>query len=300
MANPMYFRKHPLAFAVLLALGSQSALAQTSSAAKALLQQGQYWQAQGQPARAAEAWKKLLRLQPDEPRALYGLAQGELAQKRNAGAAEILVRLRALDPQGRWATQLAQDITLGSGDAPKALDQARLLHESGDIEKSVEQYQRALGGSEPVGDVGLEYYRVFSKLPTGWKAARAGFERLAKDNPSDPQIELHLAFHLARGEEPRWDTRIEGIQRLGRVSLVPSVSGFAIECWKMALSWPSTKPEMLALFDAYLKLHPDDSEVAALRAGAVKKLATLARRSIFSPRTTRTCKPSTYAAATAR
>ena len=277
MANTMYFRKHPLAFAVLLALGSQPGLAQTSPAAKALLQQGQYWQAQGQPARAAEAWKKLLRLQPDEPRALYGLAQGELAQKRSAGAAEILVRLRALDPQGRWATQLAQDITLGSGDAPKALDQARLLHESGDIEKSVEQYQRALGGSEPVGDVGLEYYRVFSKLPTGWKAARAGFERLAKDNPNDPQIELHLAFHLARGEEPRWDTRIEGIQRLGRVSLVPSVSGFAIECWKMALSWPSTKPEMLALFDAYLKLHPDDSEVAELRAGAVKKLATLAK-----------------------
>ncbi|NDG42643.1 MAG: cellulose synthase, partial [Betaproteobacteria bacterium] len=273
----MHFRKHPLAFAVLLALGSQPGLAQTSPAAKALLQQGLYWQAQAQPARAAEAWKKLLRLQPDEPRALYGLAHGELAQKRSAGAAEILVRLRALDAQGRWATQLAQDITLGSGDAPKALDQARLLHESGDIEKSVEQYQRALGGSEPVGDVGLEYYRVFSKLPTGWKAARAGFERLAKDNPNDPQIELHLAFHLARGEEPRWDTRIEGIQRLGRVSLVPSVSGFAIECWKMALSWPSTKPEMLALFDTYLKLHPDDSEVAELRAGAVKKLATLAK-----------------------
>ena len=281
MANPMYFRKHPLTLAVLLALGAPAGMAQTpaqtSPAAKALLEQGQYWQAQGQPARAAEAWKKLLRLQPDEPRALYGLAQGELAQKRGAGATEILARLRALDANGRWATQLAQDITLGSGDAPKALDQARLLHESGEIEKSVEQYQRALGGSEPVGDIGLEYFRVVSKLSTGWKAARAGFERLAKDSPNDPQIELHLAFHLARGEEPRWDTRIEGIQRLGRVSLVPSVSGFAIECWKMALSWPSTRPEMLALFDTYLKLHPGDTEVVELRAAAVKKLATLAK-----------------------
>ncbi len=244
-----------------------------AAANKALLDQGLFWQAQGNPVRAAEAWKKLLRLQPDEPRALYGLAQGELAQKRSASASEILLRLRALDANGRWATQLAQDITLGSGDAPKALDQARLLHESGDIEKSVEQYQLALGGSEPVGDVGLEYFRVVSKLPSGWKTARAGFERLAKDSPGEAQIELHLAFHLARGEEPNWDTRIEGIQRLGRVSLVPSVSGFAIECWKMALSWPSTKPEILPLFDAFLKLHPGDNEVVEMRAAAVKKLA---------------------------
>ena len=46
MANPMYLRKHPLTLAVLLALGSTTGMAQTSSAktspaAKALLEQGQ-------------------------------------------------------------------------------------------------------------------------------------------------------------------------------------------------------------------------------------------------------------------
>jgi len=274
----MYFRRHPLAFAGLLALGSQSALAQSSPAAKALFQQGQYWQAQGQPARAAEAWKKLLRLQPDEPRALYGLAQGELAQKRGAGAAEILTRMRALDANGRWTAQLAQDITLSSSDALKALDQARRLFESREYAQALEQYQLALGGSEPHGQIGFEYYRVLGEQPSGWKSARSGFERLAKETPNDPQIELNLAFLLARGDEQRQETRVEGIERLSRVALVPAVSGYATESWKMALGWLGvTKPEMLGLFDTYLKLHPDDTEVAEMRAAAVKKLAAMAK-----------------------
>ena len=87
------------------------------------------------------------------------------------------------------------------------------------------------------------------------------FDRLAKASPNNPQIELNLAFLLARGEEPRWETRVEGIERLARLALIPSVSANATENWKLALGWLGvTKPEMLGLFDAYLKLHPDDSD----------------------------------------
>ena len=273
----MYPSKQQLALSLVLGLGCQTGMAQ-GTAGKALLEQGLYWQAQGNNERAAESWKKLLRLQPDETRALYGLAQVEINQKRSAGAVDILTRLRALDAKGPYTLLLAQDITLKTGDGPKTLDKARLLHESGEIEKSVEQYQQALGGSEPMGDIGVEYYRVVSKLPNGWKTARSGFERLAKASPSDAQIELHLAFLLARGEEPRWETRPEGIERLARVAAVPAVSGFATESWKMALGWLGvTKQETLGLFDAYLKRHPDDSEVTELRASAVRKLQAQAK-----------------------
>ena len=283
MARNMYRRKRELALGIVLGLGAQTGWAQ-SAAEKALLGQGLHWQAQGNPDRAAEVWKKLLRMKPDQPQALYGLAQVEINLKRNAGATEILARLRGLDPKGRYTLQLAQDIALNTGDAPKTLERARLLNESGETDKAIEQYQLALGGSEPVGDIGLEYYRCLSKSATGWGAARTGFERLAKTAPSDPLIELNLAFLLARGEEPRWETRVEGIERLARVAMVPAVRGFATESWKMALGWLGvTRPDMLGLFDAYLKRHPNDAEVRELRASAVKKLGAQAKAAQPNP-----------------
>ena len=277
MAKNMYSNPHQLALGLLLGLSCQAGWAQ-SPAGKALLEQGIYWQAQGNNDRAAEAWKKLLRLQPDEPRALYGLGQVELSLKRGAGATEMLNRLRALDPNGAYAALLAQDIGLKTGDGPKMLDKARLLFESREYDKALEQYQLVLGARDPVGDIGLEYYRVVAELPSGWKQARSGLERLARQAPNDAQIEMNLAFLLARGEEPRQETRVEGIERLARVALVPSVSGYATESWKMALTWLGvTKPDHLALFDTYLKLHPDDAEVRDLRAIAVKKLQAIAK-----------------------
>lgn len=276
----MHSNKQKIALSLLLGMSCQAAWAQ-GTASKALLEQGLYWQAQGNDDRAAEAWKKLLRLQPDEPRALYGLGQVEINQKRSAGAAEILARLRTLDPKGVYTTLLAQNIALGMGGGPKALDKARLLHESRDYEKSVEQYQIALGKNDPNGDIGIEYYRAVGELPAGWKTARSGFERLAKASPNNPQIELNLAFLLARGEEPRWETRVEGIERLARLALIPSVSANATENWKLALGWLGvTKPEMLGLFDAYLKLHPDDSEVREMRTAGARKLPTQAKAAV--------------------
>lgn len=276
----MHSNKQKIALSLLLGMSCQVAWAQ-GTAGKALLEQGLYWQAQGNDDRAAEAWKKLLRLQPDEPRALYGLGQVEINQKRSAGAAEMLARLRTLDPKGVYTTLLAQNIALGMGGGPKALDKARLLHESRDYEKSVEQYQIALGKTDPNGDIGIEYYRAVGELPTGWKTARSGFERLAKASPNNPQIELNLAFLLARGEEPRWETRVDGIERLARLALIPSVSANATENWKLALGWLGvTKPEMLGLFDSYLKLHPDDSEVREMRAAGARKLQTQAKAAV--------------------
>jgi tetratricopeptide (TPR) repeat protein len=281
MANKMFPRKHTLALSVLLGLSSQAVMAQ-DSASRALLEQGLFWQAKGNNERAAEAWGKLSQLDPSEPRALYGLAQVEINLKRSA--TDLLARLRALDPNSRYAAQLEQDINLRTGDGPKALEKARLLFESKEIEPAIEQYRAVFQGKEPQGDVGVEFYRVVGQSETGWKEARRGLERLLRASPKDPQIEMHLAFMLARGEAPRRETRVEGVERLSQVALNPLVSGFATESWKVSLGWLDvTKPEMLALFDKYLKLHPDDSEVRELRAAAVKKLQAQAKANEPTP-----------------
>ncbi len=247
-----------------------------AAANKALLDQGLFWQTQGNNERAAEAWKKLLRLEPDEPRALYGLAQVEINQKRSP--AELLARLQALDPNSPFVALLEQDINLRTAEGPKALDKARLLYESREVEQALEQFQLALRGKEPQGAIALEYYLMLSQSASGFKPARSGLERLAKASPNDPQIEMHLAFLLARGEAPKLQTRIEGIERLARVALIPSVSGFATESWKMALGWLNvTKTETLGLFDNFLKVHPDDTEVRELRNVWAKKLQAQSR-----------------------
>ncbi len=281
MANNMFPRKHPLALSLLLGLGCQAGFTQ-ETASKALLEQGLFWQAKGNNERAAEAWGKLSQLDPTEPRALYGLAQVEINLKRSA--ADLLARLRALDPNSRYVAQLEQDINLRTGDGPKALEKARLLFESKEIEPAIAQYRSALQGKEPQGDIGVEFYRVVGQSDAGWKEARRGLERLLKASPKDPQIEMHLAFMLARGEAPKRETRVDGIERLSRVALNPAVSGFATESWKVSLSWLDVaKPEMLGLFDAYLKLHPEDAEVREMRAVGVKKLQALAKANEPAP-----------------
>lgn len=50
-------RRHAIAFGIFAALIHSSSFAALNDAGKALLQQGQYWQAQGDQARATEAWK---------------------------------------------------------------------------------------------------------------------------------------------------------------------------------------------------------------------------------------------------
>ncbi len=277
MANNMFPHKHPLALSLLLGLGCQVGMAQ-EPASKALLEQGLFWQAKGNNERAAEAWRKLSQLDPSEPRALYGLAQVEINLKRSA--ADLLARLRVLDPNSPYVALLEQDIHLRTGDGPRALDKARQLYESKQIEPAIAQYRAAFQGKEPQGDVGFEYYRVVGESTTGWKEARRGLERLLKASPKDPHIEMNLAFLLARAEAPRYETRVEGIERLSRLALNPAVSDQATENWKLALVWLGvTKPDMLSLFDTFLKLHPDDSEVRELRAAGVKKLQVQARAS---------------------
>ena len=267
----------PSKLAIGLIVGASCQAGNVHAAAnKALLDQGLFWQTQGNNDRAAEAWKKLLRLEPDEPRALYGLAQVEINQKRSP--ADLLARLQAQDPNGPYVALLEQDINLRTGEGPKALEKARLLYESHEVEQALEQFQLALRGKEPQGAIALEYYLMLSQSASGFKAARSGLERLAKASPSDAQIEMHLAFLLARGEAPKLQTRIEGIERLARVAQIPSVSGFATESWKMALGWLNvTRAESLGLFDNFLKLHPDDAEVREMRNVWAKKLQAQAK-----------------------
>ncbi|MCY1307766.1 hypothetical protein D9M70_577210 [compost metagenome] len=74
-------RHQTLAMGLLASLMAPVAWAQTG-AEQTLLDQGQYWQERGDTERAGEAWQKLLRINPQNAQALYGMALVELNARR--------------------------------------------------------------------------------------------------------------------------------------------------------------------------------------------------------------------------
>ncbi|VCU70681.1 Cellulose synthase operon protein C precursor [Pigmentiphaga humi] len=263
----MSARQRSLVAGLLAALAAQpglaaqaetAAAAQTPAAtAKSLLEQGRYWQSRNDDVRAAEAWGRLLLADPNHSEALYNLGVLELKANRPARAKEYLAQLRT---QGEtpYAARLDQDIELSSGTKPKELEQARVLAGSGELDQAVAQYRSVLGGKPPQGKLALEYYGYLGYANGGWEEARQGLERLQREDPDDIQTRLTLAKLLTRNES----TRAEGIRRLASLSTRADIGGDADESWRTALTWyGDPRPAEAPLFQAYLKAHPNDTEI---------------------------------------
>ncbi|GGX00415.1 hypothetical protein GCM10007242_01510 [Pigmentiphaga litoralis] len=250
----MSTRHHTLAVGLLAALLHQAVWAQDDPI-KVLIDQGQYWQARGNGVRAQEAWQKLLRLNPNQPDALSGMAQIELDGGRTDAARRYLDQLKRVAPASPLVRRLEQSINLGSN-APQLRD-ARQQARAGQSAEAVASYQAALGGKAPEGPLALEYYQTLGGTPQGWDEARRGLERLARDNPGDTRIALALAQHLTYREA----TRRDGINQLARLAAQPATRTEATDSWRKALAWIGTRPADVPLYESYLAVNPDDSAI---------------------------------------
>ena len=246
-------RPKALVLGLAASLASPALLAQDP--ARILVEQGQYWQSQGNSERAIEAWQKLLRMQPGQPTALYGLARAELDAKRTDGAVRYLEQLRRASPGNALVARLEQEITLArnSGQLQTARQQAR----SGQASQAVENYQAALGGQVPTGPLALEYYQTLGSTSGGWEEARRGLERLAQESPNDAKIALSLAQHLTYREA----TRRQGIGQLAQLAERSDVGQAATESWRKALAWTGSRASDAPLYQAFLRIHPGDTAV---------------------------------------
>lgn len=250
----MSARKHTLAVGLLAALIHQGGFAQADPV-KVLIEQGQYWQARGNGERAQEAWQKLLRLNPNQPDALAGMAQIELDAGRAAQARTYLDQLKKAAPSSPLVARLEQSINLGQN-SPQLRD-ARQLARGGQAEEAVANYRAALGGRTPEGPLALEYYQTLGGTPQGWEEARRGLERLAKESPNDERIALALAQHLTYREA----TRRDGIRQLARLSSQSTLRVEATDSWRKALAWIGTRAADIPLYEAYLAVNPEDAAI---------------------------------------
>jgi tetratricopeptide (TPR) repeat protein len=262
----MLLRSSTLALGLVLAFGPQSGFAQNASQ-KVLLEQALYWKSKGNDEKAAVAWKKLLIINPSDARALYGLAKIELDANRIDEAKSYIEKIKQADTSGRYFEMLQQDVSMRSPTNEKLLYEARLLQEAGKPDEAVVLYKKIFAGKEPVGDLALEYYNFLGYSTNGFEPARRGLERLQKEWPDDPYAALGLAKLLSRNGE----TRVTSIKQLARLTAIPSVQSEANEFWRKALIWLEQPRRVdVPLYDAYLKVYPDDAEIRKMRDVAAK------------------------------
>ena len=122
--------RHSLAIGFLTAVISTAVHADTKDVQSQLVEQGQYWQGRDNSQRAAEAWEKVLRLDPNQVDALYGMGLASIKQKKSAQARQYLARLQALSPRPWLAAQLEQDLALTEPQNIALLAEARRLVDS--------------------------------------------------------------------------------------------------------------------------------------------------------------------------
>src|SRR3989344_4483730 len=243
-----------LAMGLLASLMAPVAWAQTG-AEQTLLDQGQYWQERGDTERAGEAWQKLLRINPQNAQALYGMALVELNARRPEGAQRYLNQLQAAHPRSPLVSRLQESIRTGRS-APQ-IETARQQARSGQASQALSTYQAALGDRAPTGPLALEYYQTLGATAGGWDEARRGLNRLAQESPEDPQIALALAQHLTYRES----TRREGIAQLARLAGRADVGKAATESWRKALAWTGNRSADIPLYQEFLRANPGDTAV---------------------------------------
>lgn len=241
-----------------LAWPHAAAAAAGSDALKVLVDQGRYWQAHGRGDLAAQAWKKVLSVDPDQPDALFGMGM-VLADRRDAdGARRYLEQLRRIAPGFARIDELGRrlgDASVRDGE----ISDARGLAQTGQSAQAVQAYQRALQGAPSSPALQLEYFQALAATPSGWNEARRGLERLARENPDDPRYALAYAQHLTYRDA----TRRDGIARLEQLSTDGQVGKAARQSWRQALLWLAARPSDQARYLAYLKVVPDDPPVKA-------------------------------------
>jgi len=242
---------------LLAAVCASSPARAQADAGAALVEQGNYWQAQGRADLAEESWRKLLRVDPQSADAMYGMAQVELSRGNAEPARSWISRLRAAHPNDSRIARLTQQAQQpGQG---STLQRARAAARAGRNAEAVELYRSQFDNRPPPEALALEYYQVLGGTPQGADEARKGIEQLVKEHPDNASYRLALA-QLRTYSEP---TRREGIRSLVELARQPTVGTAARASWRQALIWLDARAADIPLYQDYLASNPNDAAVSA-------------------------------------
>jgi predicted Zn-dependent protease len=229
----------------------------------ALLHSSRFWEAHERGDLAQAALKKLVAARPDSPQALVELGELDLRINDFADAAAVD---RVLTGRFGGSSEAARDFSL----AYRTATRDRLRFAS--IRRLVEigrtgEVRAALDGlfphGAPGGSLGLDYYSLLASTPHGLASAYDGVRHLAALHPDDARYQYALAHLMLRQRE----TQLAGLALLERLAARDDIRTDEVDsALASGLKRVGAERAPAPILDAYLTRHPNDADVAELRA----------------------------------
>ncbi len=189
-----------------------------------LLVQGHFWYGQGQTELAIKAWRKVLRAEPGNREALFGIEE-----------------IRHFDPDAIDHEQLKR---------------ARSLALQGKYDEALKAYEAAFRGKKPPSSFhAAEYFETMGGVPKHWKQARLALEKLVKHYPSNTAYRLALARVESLNEKTRRQA-IAHFESMSEESLDPASERKLLAAWKDALLWLHARRSDAPLYQHFLTRYP--------------------------------------------
>ncbi|MFZ6781047.1 cellulose synthase subunit BcsC-related outer membrane protein [Undibacterium sp. Ji83W] len=254
----MTFKKKALVLALLTAyLESGTALA-NSPLTQQLKEQAQFWAQRGKDENAADAWRKVLKIEPSNADALLALVLFEAKAGNTAQAKSYYSKLRGSQATITQLRTAENAVLQGGSSSGGQLEEARKLAKQGDADSAVEAYKQMGDPSKLKGDAAFEYFQVLAGTKAGYPDAKRGLEKLQKENPGNTRYALAYAQVLTYREP----TRVEGMAALEQLTVKADVGKQAGDSWRQALSWMGVKNENAKHFRRYLDKFPNDQVIS--------------------------------------
>lgn len=242
---------------LLLAMACSAQAQEQPPAVRELLSSARLWQAKNRPDLARLALEKLLLAYPNQPDALLELGELEIRSARADVAGRLLQQAKAAHPGELKTLQLDDLYRVATKDHLRMATISR-LQQSGKTEEAVKELRALFPNGPPVGQLGLQYYRVIAAGRGGWEEARDGYSRLMRENPENPQYSLALADHLL----DRPATRAAGIGMLDKLAKNEDADHQRVmDLLQGAITSKSDVRIPSAVLHDYLDQVPDDKEV---------------------------------------
>src|SRR5438477_9159693 len=248
---PMTRIIHRSLFFLLTLLAVASLSAQTPGGVDILLSKARSLEARGRMDLAAQNWKQVLLVSPNQTEAIAGLARyakqnGEAEEERS-----YLDRLRKINPKDPAIATIEKMHVLTPQERNR-LDEAGRLAMQHKPDEAMKIYNEVFGGEPPSGKWAEPYYETEAASTGGREKAIAQLRRLSEKDKNNEMYRLWLGRVLVY--DPK--TRMEGLQLLATLHDPGAVEQARNE-WRQALLWEKENPAVLTSVNAYLERYPD-------------------------------------------
>src|SRR5437667_1858501 len=238
-------------FFLLTFVAAACLLAQAQGGVDILLSKARSLEARGRMDLAAQNWKQILLVSPNQTEAIAGLARyakqnGDTEEERS-----YVDRLRKINPKDPEIAAIEKMHVLTPQERGR-LDEAGRLAMQHKPDEAMRIYNQIFGNEPPSGKWAEPYYETEAASTGGRQKAIAQLRRLCTRDRSNEVYRLWLARVLIY--DPK--TRMEGLQLLESLRDPGAVEQARTE-WRQALLWEKENPDVLASVNSYLQRYPD-------------------------------------------